>query len=238
MVRFSSGYMTTDDRDLKKKQIRFPKKTQQIYIQREEVKTSDGYALVEPLIDPNEPPHELHLIKKVTSLVGEPWWVKKAMKKLGFEYTIPKQWRVVYSIQPNTKEINDLLHLCKHVVKILPVKFKNGYPTAADLNNTRIDLETGEFEIVKQLETITINDTLTSFKLNDVNVTTDLRTDSSFPLDKKEILRSVHRQRELCLLNDEYFPAKYDYKYGQDMPGVIRVKGRPDTSVKEDEITE
>ena len=112
LVRFSSGYMTSDDRDLKKKQLRFPKKTQQIYMQREEVRTSDGYALVEPLIDSSEPPHELHLIKKVASLVGEPWWVKKAMKKLGFDYIISKQWHVVHSIRPNTKEINDLLYLC------------------------------------------------------------------------------------------------------------------------------
>ena len=230
--------MTTNDRDLKRKQLRFPKRTQQIYIQRQEVKDSDGYALVEPLVDQNEQPHELHLIKKVAVLGGEPWWVKRAMKQLGFECHFHKQWDVTYSIRPNTKEINDLLYLCKHVVKILPVKFKNGYPTEQDLGNTRIDLETGELEIIKPLETVTINDNLTCFKINDVIVTTDLSTNSSFPLDKTEIHRSLHQQRQLNLLNDEYFPAKYDYKYGQDKPGVIRVKGRPDTSVKEDEITE
>lgn len=229
--------MTTDDRDLKKKQLRFPKQTQQIYIQNKEVKTSDNYSLIAPLVE-NQQPHELHLIKKVSRLTGEPWWVKKAMKQLGFQSHFTKEWQVTFTIQPNTTEINDLLHLCKHCVKIVPVKFKNGYPTANDLGNTRIDLETGEFEVIKQLEPIVLNDNLNQFKLNDVYVTTDLQTNSSFPLHKEELKKSIRRQRELCQLNDEYFPAVYDYKYGQDKPGVIRVKGRPDTSVREDEITE
>lgn len=230
--------MTTDDRDLNKKQYRFPKQTQQIYIQNKEVKQSDGYALVESLIDSKEKPHELHLIKKVAGLKGEPWWVRKAMKSLGFQSTLNKQWLTTYTIQPNTTEINNLLHLVKHIVKIMPVKFKNGYPTENDIGNTRINLETGEFEIIKSLEPVILNDSLTSYKVNDVYVTRDLQTNSSFPLDKTELHKSLRRQRALCLLNDEYFPTEYDYKYGQDKPGVIRVKGRPDTSVREDEITE
>ena len=230
--------MTTDDRDLKKKQLRFPKQTQQMYIQKKEVKTSDGYSLIEPLISMNEQPHELHLIKKISGLVGQPWWVKKAMKSLGFQWYMNKEWQTVYTIQPNTKEINDLLYLCKHVVKILPIKFKNNLmPTQNDIENTKINLETGELEVIKQLETIQLNN-LTSFKMNDVFVTTDLKTNSSFPLDKNELVTDLHKKRAKCLLNDEYFPATYDYKYDQDKPGVIRIKGRPDTSIKEDEISE
>ena len=230
--------MTSDDRDLKKKQLRFPKQTQQLYIQNKEVKQNDGYALVESLLDSNEKPHELHLIKKVGGLYGEPWWVRKAMKSLGFESNIRKEWKTTYTIRPNTSEVNDLLHLVKHIVKILPVKFKNGYPTEQDIGNTRIDLETGEFEIIKPLELVVLNDTLNSFKLNDVYVTTDLQTNSSFPINRNDLHKEFHSKRALCQLNDEYFPTVYDYKYGQDKPGVIRVKGRPDTSVKEDEITE
>jgi hypothetical protein len=40
------------------------------------------------------------------------------------------------------------------------------------------------------------------------------------------------------LLNDEYFPTEYDYKYDQDKPGVINVKGKTDTSIKEDDISD
>ncbi len=118
--------------------------------------------------------------------------------------------------------------MCKHIVKITPIKFKNGYPSEEDMPYTKINFETGEIEIIKQLDT----------KINDVNVTTELKPNSSFPLDHVEIKKSIHRQKELGLLNKEYFPTEYDYKFDQNLPGVIRLKGRPDTSIKEDEITD
>lgn len=110
-----------------------------------------------------------------------------------------------------------------------------GYPTEKDIPFTNINLETGELEICKPTE-FTQQDSLSVFQINDVNVTTDLKTSSSFPLTGAELKRSVHRQKELGQLNQEYFQTVYDYKYGQDKPGAIRVKGRPDTSVREDEV--
>jgi hypothetical protein len=88
-------------------------------------------------------------------------------------------------------------------------------------------LETGELEIGKPTNV---------FEINGVSVTTDLQTSSSFPLTSRELKRSIHRQKELGQLNAEYFPTVYDYKYGQEKPGAIRVRGRPDTSIKEDEL--
>ena len=215
-------YQTSIDRDLRKKQEKFPKKTQQIYIEKKEVKTYDNYTIVEPLIDPSQKPHELHLVKKVKSLIGEPWWVKNSMRQLGFNSYMSKEWKIIYNIHPNTTEINNLLWVCKHVVKVTPIKFKNGYPTENDFKNTILNLETGEFEIIKSLKVENLN---------------GAKQSSSFPLTKEDMMKSVHRERQLLKLNDEYFPTEYNYRYGQDNPLVIKVKGRPCTSINEDEVT-
>ncbi len=235
-IRFKSkvsAYLTTDDRSLLKKQAAFPKLTSQIYVQNEEVKQNDGYSLIETS---QQQPHELHLIKKIRTIVGEPWWIKKALKELGFKSYRNHEWDVVYKVQPNTTQINNLLMQVKHVVKILPVTFKNGYPVEFDVQNTRLNLETGEVEVVKKIDATMVDGGVRVFEIDGVKVTADLKTSSSFPLDKTELKSSLHRQRALGTLNKEYFPTVYDYKYGQDLPGVIQVKGRADTSVKEDEI--
>ncbi len=90
------------------------------------MKQKDGYSLVEPLLDQNATPHELHLIKKTASVVGEPWWIKKALKDLGFKSHYRTEWNVTFAVQPNTVDVNNLLMQCKHMVKVLPIKFKNG----------------------------------------------------------------------------------------------------------------
>lgn len=115
-------YQNSRDRDLRLKQRVFPKLTQEVFVQKEEVAQYDGYKLVEKLIDPNEKPHEFHLIKKIVKVRTQPHWVKKALVELGFEISKEKQWRVVYRIQPNTPRVNDLLWLCKHMVKVTPIK--------------------------------------------------------------------------------------------------------------------
>lgn len=227
----NNSYLTTDDRDLIKKQRKFPKLTSQIYVQTEEVKQNDGFSLIES----DTPAHELHLIKKTRSVVGEPWWIKKALKTLGFNGHARNEWKVIYTIQPNTTEVNNMLMQCKHMFKILPVKFVNGYPTEADIEKTQLNLDTGEMRLIDPID-YTHEENLKVFEINGVPVTEDLQTNSSFPLDHKELHRAVHRQKQLGQLNAEYTPTVYDYKYGQDLPGVTRLKGRADTSVKEDEL--
>lgn len=104
------------------KQRVFPHLTQAVYVQKEEVAQYDGFKLVEGMIDPNQKPHEFHLIKKIRKLKKEPFWVKNALAELGFKISKGKEWTVVYNVQPNTPRVNDLLWLCKHLVKITPIK--------------------------------------------------------------------------------------------------------------------
>jgi hypothetical protein len=231
-----NDYQTSKDRELLQKQRKFPTLTAAVYIQNKEVPTHDGYRLIEPMLDESAKPHELHLVKKVGTIMHESWWVKGALKKLGFETDRKKQWQTVYSILPNTKEINDLLWMCKHLVRIVPVKFKNGYPSEQDLGNTRLNLVTGEFEIVKPLEVFMVEDKYDCVKINDVSVSADIKVSDSFGLNREEILKDLHRRKELRLLNDEHFPAVYDYKYDQDKPGVIKLRGRPHTDVSQDDV--
>jgi hypothetical protein len=233
-----SYYQTTKERDLKNKKFKFPQKTQEIYTQDKEVKTCDGFSLIEPLVDKNQKPHELHLIKKIGKLVGEPWWIKDAMVKLGFKAYMSREWTVIYNIQPNTVEVNKMLMLCKHVVKVLPVKFLNRFPTEKDIGNTRLNLETGELSIVKSLVYSTFNDNIKYYTNNGVNISTDIKPSDSFPLDKIKMREHLQRRRQLLRLNDEYFAPNYSYKYDQDKPGVIKVPGRPNSSVKEDDVTD
>ena len=225
-------YQSSQYRDLKKRQREFPSANSKIFIPNQEVKCQDGFGL----IDKPEQPHELHLVKKIKKIRDEPWWVRKALNELGFDVSRRYQWDVVYRIVPNTKEINDILWLCKHMVKVTPVKFKNGYPSDKDAGNIRIDLEKGELEIIKPFETFDVNGK-ECYQLGKVPVTEELQTSSSFPIDKSELTKNFRRTKELCRLNDEHFPAIYDYKYDNDKPGVRKVKGRPDTMLKEDEIT-
>jgi hypothetical protein len=216
------------------KQRSFPKLTSQIYIEKHEVKQYDGYSLVEPLIDTTKEPHKLHLIKKTKSIFGEPWWVRNALEKLGFHTKRNEEWKIVHSIKPNTPEINKLLWICKHCVKIKPIDLEKGVPTASDVKYTKINIETGRLDIIKKIDTIEIGNEI-CYKINDVVVSENKKPHDSFQLDKKELHRYMHQRKDLCQLNSEYFPTVYDYKYDQNLPGAINVKGLSDTRISEDE---
>jgi hypothetical protein len=189
-------------------------------------------------LDRSKKPHELHLIKKVASIFGEPWWVRSALAKLGFNSSRNSEWSIVFNIQPNTVEVNSTLYKVKHMVKVLPITFVNGYPTEQDIGNTQINLETGELKIIKPLEVQAFNEKIKYYEMNGVKISENLKPTDTFPLDKIKMRDYLNRRRQLCLLNDEYFPTEYDYKYDQDKPGVIKVKGKTDTSIKEDDISD
>lgn len=119
---------------------------------------------------------------------------------------------------------------------MLLIKFKNGHPSEKDIGASRLNLETGEFEIIKPLEVFSADDhRLDCYKVNDVPVSEDIRPSDAFPLQRRDLHRDFHRRYQLQRLNDEYFPARYDYTLDQDKPGVIRLSGKPTTDVSEDD---
>jgi hypothetical protein len=227
-------HQTTDDLNLRAKQRKFPKLTNEIYIQKEEVPQYDGFKLVEPMIDKTKEPHKLHLIKKIRSIRGEPHFVKTALEKLGFNKKNKDEWKKVYTVKPNTPYYNDLLWTCKHMIKITPVELNNGEPSESDLGYTEINLNTGILNIIREIK-LNEKDNIKTFDVNGVQVTKDIKSQSSFPLDIPELRRYLFKKRELQQLNAEYDPKSVEYKYDQDKPGVIRLKGLPDTRLSEDE---
>lgn len=227
-------YQTTKDQNLLEKHKRFPKLTTSIFVEKKEVKQYDNYSIVDKMIDTTKEPHKLHLIKKTKTIVGEPNWVRDALQKLGFFRSPKKEWRKIYSVKPNTPQINDLLWLCKHCVKVTPINMENGEPTLPDIGYTNLNLQTGKFDIIHKLNATEI-DNNECFKVNDVLVTPNKDLYETFPLHKKELLRYIHRRKELKQLNSEYFPTVQKYRLDQDKPGVINIKGTADTRVSEDE---
>ncbi len=200
-------------------------------IQRHEVANYDGFKMIEPLIDQTKEPHKLHLIKKIKDLRGEPWWVKNAMNKLGFDGK--KEWIKTYSIRPNTLDVNNWLWLCKHMVKITPINMDDGEPTTEDIRFSDLNLQTGKLSIIREIKKIKI-DNIEYETVNGIPVSNEDEKKSFF-LDRKEIQRYLNRKRELQQLNAEYFPTVYEYKHDQDKPGVVRIKGTAHTSIIQDE---
>jgi len=41
-------------------------------------------SLIEPMIDRTKPPHKFHVVTKIQSTLGETYYVKEALEKLGF----------------------------------------------------------------------------------------------------------------------------------------------------------
>ena len=203
-------------------------------IEKEEVKQYDGYSLIDGMIDKSQAPHKLHLIKKIKELKGEPWWVKEAMSKLGFYTRRNNEWHITVSVKPNTQEINNIIWLCKHCVKITPINLENGAPTTADIKYTKINLENGNLNIIKKIDTINIDDEL-CYKINDVVVSEMKKPSDTFRIEKNDLHRYFHDKKNNCQLNSEYFPTKYTYPLGNGQPGVINIKGEASTSIAEDD---
>jgi len=94
--------------------------------------------------EPPVTPAKLHRVQLVRQLKGEPYWVKNACKQLGV-YDGGRQTTKslgAVSVVKNIPEVNLRLYRVKHVVKIDPVTFPEGAPSAGDLDGWRL-LEDG-----------------------------------------------------------------------------------------------
>lgn len=92
----------------------------------------------------NEPP-ELWVITQIHNQKFRPYWEKELMKEMGL-YNVHD-----ISIQMNTESVNEKLWQVKHLVKVQPLRFPQGYPTEDDIGETLLK-SNGEFVIFKRLE--------------------------------------------------------------------------------------
>ncbi|XP_071991867.1 large ribosomal subunit protein uL30m [Engystomops pustulosus] len=94
--------------------------------------------------DPQQP-HKLHLVTRIRSFIGRPYWEKEIIEKLGLQKA---QKPVVHK---NIPSVNNYLKVVKHLVRVQPLKLPYGVPTEEDLSDTYLNSR-GQLIIRKKLQ--------------------------------------------------------------------------------------
>ena len=105
------------------------------------------------------------------------------------------------------------------------------------MGNSRFNLETGEFEIVKPLEVFSADEgRLDCYKINGVPVSEDIRPGDRFPIEKRDLHRDFHRRNQLKKLNDDQLKglvnnpeALANVVYGKQAETTIVPETKPET---------
>ncbi|XP_075708741.1 large ribosomal subunit protein uL30m [Rhinoderma darwinii] len=96
--------------------------------------------------DPQQP-HKIHLITRVRSWVGRPYWEKEVIDSLGLQ----KAHKPI--VHKNIPSVNKRLKVIKHLVRVQPLKLPYGLPTEADMSDTYLN-SSGQLVICKKLQPI------------------------------------------------------------------------------------
>ncbi|XP_022250896.1 39S ribosomal protein L30, mitochondrial-like isoform X2 [Limulus polyphemus] len=91
-------------------------------------------------------PAKLHLVQRVKSLYGRPYWEKLTMKNLKLDGK-PSS----YVILKNTPSINRTLWTVKHLIKVKPITFPYGLPKEGDYSGTFLK-PSGEMFVSQKLK--------------------------------------------------------------------------------------
>ena len=73
-------------------------------------------------------PSKLFMVWRIASLVGRPKWEKEAMIQLGLV-----DHKIKYAIVKNTASNNEFLWPIKHLIRVKPITFPDGFPSEDDL---------------------------------------------------------------------------------------------------------
>ncbi|XP_028935572.1 39S ribosomal protein L30, mitochondrial isoform X1 [Ornithorhynchus anatinus] len=84
-----------------------------------------------------ENPHKLHLVTRIKSVKGRPYWEKNTVRLLGLEKAHHPQ------VHKNIPSVNAKLKTIKHLVRIRPLILPQGLPTEEDVGRTCLK-NTGE----------------------------------------------------------------------------------------------
>ncbi|XP_041925343.1 39S ribosomal protein L30, mitochondrial isoform X2 [Alosa sapidissima] len=94
-----------------------------------------------------EQPHKLHIVTRVRTTVGRPYWEKKVVKSLGLEKGHTPR------VHKNIPSVNNQLKIIKHLVRIQPLKLPYGLPAEEDMADTYLNSK-GELIIRKLLKPV------------------------------------------------------------------------------------
>lgn len=95
--------------------------------------------------DPPIEPAKLFRVQRIKPVKGNPYWEKRLLKELGLD---GKQSD--FTVVKNIPENNARLWKIKHLIKVSPVTFPYGEPTAQDIKHTILK-ENGECLVTKQI---------------------------------------------------------------------------------------
>ncbi|KAK2181300.1 hypothetical protein NP493_402g04000 [Ridgeia piscesae] len=141
-------------------------------------------------------PHMLHVVYRIKTVRGRPWWEKELIEKL--ELDGPCNRPVIHK---NIPEINKMLREVKHLVRIVPLTFPHGLPEhESDFDHTLVK-SNGEFVVQKRLE---------HFEPESVDET------NKWELAEETVKSKLTRTLQTFSVHREYNRAKYEYKYNQD----------------------
>ncbi|NXJ79833.1 RM30 protein, partial [Trogon melanurus] len=94
-----------------------------------------------------EKPHKIHVITRIKSVVGRPYWEKKIIHDLGLE----KAHKPV--LHKNIPSVNSKLKIVKHLIRIQPLKLPYGLPTEEEMADTFLTSQ-GELVIKRRLKPV------------------------------------------------------------------------------------
>ncbi|GAA6103809.1 39S ribosomal protein L30, mitochondrial [Tachysurus ichikawai] len=92
-----------------------------------------------------EQPHKLHVVTRVKSTKGRPYWEKKVVKSLGLLKSHEPR------VHKNMPSVNNQLKIIKHLVRIQPLKLPNGLPSEEEMGGSYLNSK-GEL-VIKHLQT-------------------------------------------------------------------------------------
>ncbi|XP_074671178.1 large ribosomal subunit protein uL30m isoform X1 [Strix aluco] len=94
-----------------------------------------------------EQPHKIHVITRIKSVIGRPYWEKKIIHNLGLD----KAHQPV--LHKNIPSVNSKLKVVKHLIRIQPLKLPHGLPTEEEMSDTFLTSK-GELVIRRHLKPV------------------------------------------------------------------------------------
>ncbi|XP_064556303.1 large ribosomal subunit protein uL30m [Drosophila montana] len=102
--------------------------------------------------DPPVEPAKLFRVQRIKPVKGNPFWEKRILKDLGLD---GKQSD--FTVVKNIPENNARLWKIKHLIKVTPITFPYGEPTAQDIKHTILK-ENGECLVTKDIGPVEVRD--------------------------------------------------------------------------------
>ncbi|NXG25771.1 RM30 protein, partial [Grallaria varia] len=94
-----------------------------------------------------EQPHKIHVITRIKSVVGRPYWEKKIIRDLGLDKAHQPR------LHKNIPSVNARLKVIKHLIRIKPLKLPYGLPTEEEISSTFLTSK-GELVIKQRLKPV------------------------------------------------------------------------------------